>query len=345
MAGMQSGQAGNGAADVVIDIHAHMLVPQAAEHVPVDQAPELDEFIRYAGERSNAYNRSGYAAVQPHMLDVDVRLREMDRMGVQYQAVAIAPAQYYYWADPDAGAKAATVINDGIAETVAQHPDRLVGMGTLPMQYPDAAVEELERVCGTLGFRGVSINPSAQGVDYDDSRYEAFWAKAAELDTTVILHPNGFCSGERLSDYYLINVVGNPLETTVALTRIILGGVLERHPSLKIVSVHGGGYLGFYMDRMDHATQQRDDVGYNLSRLPSEYLKQMYFDTVVHSPEALAYLLSRVGAEHMVLGTDYPYDMGVMDPVPHVDAIPGLDPADRSLIVGANAAKLLRLDI
>ena len=336
--------AGGGAADVVIDIHAHMLVPQAAEHVPVDQAPQLDEFIRFAGERSNAYNRRGYAAVQPHMLDVDVRLREMDRMGVQYQAVAIAPAQYYYWADPDAGAKAATVINDGIAETVAQHPDRLVGMGTLPMQHPAAAVEELERVCTTLGFRGVSINPSAQGVDYDDPRYEPFWAKAAELDTVVILHPNGFCAGERLSDYYLINVVGNPLETTVALTRIILGGVLERHPSLKIVSVHGGGYLGFYMDRMDHATQQRDDVGYNLSRPPSEYLKQMYFDTVVHNPDALAYLLSRVGAEHVVLGTDYPYDMGVLDPVAHVDQIPGLAADDRRLIVGANAAKLLGID-
>ena len=278
------------------------------------------------------------------MVDLDVRLGEMDRMGVQYQAAAIAPAQYYYWADPDAGAKAVTCINDGSRKWCRS--------------VPTASSASARRRCRTrmrpstsssasVRPRTASVaspsNPSAQRIDYDDARYDAFWAKAAELESVIVLHPNGFCSGERLTDYYLINVVGNPMETTVAFTRIIVGGVLERHPSL-IVAVHGGGYLGFYMDRMDHAAEQRDDVGYNLSRPPSDYLKAMYFDTVVHNPDALAYLLSRVGSDHVVLGTDYPYDMGVMDPVAHADKIPNLDPADGRRIVGGNAAKLLGID-
>lgn len=327
-----------------IDLHCHMLVPEAAELVRHEFAPEKDEFIRWAGERSNAYNRTAYAEVEPHLTDPQVRIREMDRMGVDIQAVAIAPLQYYYWATPELGAQVTRFINDRMAELVEAHPDRLVGLGTLPMQDPDAAVEELERITVGHGFPGVSVNPSAQGVDYDDPRYEPFWQKVVERDALVVLHPNGFCHGQRLSDYYLINVVGNPLETTVALTRIILGGVVERHPWVKILAVHGGGYLPFYMDRMDHAADKRTDVAYTLSRPPTWYLKQLYFDTVVHG-DGLDYLIERVGVDHVCMGTDYPYDMGEWDPVGRVARVAGLTDQDREKIQGGTAARLLKLKL
>ena len=326
----------------VIDLHCHVLVPEANDLVAPEFAPEKDPFRRWAGERSNAYNATAFADLVPAMTDPQTRLRAMDRMGVDIQAVAPAPSQYAYWASPELGGRAARLINDAIADLVAGHPDRLVGLGTLPMQDPDAAVEELDRIASTHGFPGVSINPSAEGVDYDDPRYEAFWQKAVERDVLVILHPNGFCDGQRLSDYYLINVVGNPLETTVALSRIIMGGVLERHPEVKLLAVHGGGYLPFYTDRMDHAAAHRPDVGYNLSRPPSTYLKQLYFDTVVFG-DGLDYLVDRVGADHVCLGTDYPYDMGEADPVARVGRVAGLSAEDRDKIQGLNAARLLKL--
>jgi aminocarboxymuconate-semialdehyde decarboxylase len=330
--------------DLTIDIHAHALVPAAADLVQHEWAPEKDEFLRFGGERSNAYNRRAFAELQPRMTDVELRIRDMDRQGVMYQAVAIAPPQYYYWTSPDLGAEAARLINDSLAELVDARPDRLVALGTLPMHNPPAAVEELDRIADRYGFPGVSINPSAQGVDYDDPRYETFWRRVAERDLLVVLHPNGFCQGERLTDYYMINVVGNPLETTIALAHIVLGGIVERHPGIKILAVHGGGYLTFYADRMDHAAAQRDDVAYNLSRPPSWYLKQLYFDTVVHG-DGLEYLIDRVDAGHVCMGSDYPYDMGHADPVGHVNGIGGLTGEQRRAILGGNAARLLGLKV
>jgi aminocarboxymuconate-semialdehyde decarboxylase len=328
----------------IIDVHCHVLVPEANDLVAGEFAADKDPFRRWGGERSNAYNAAAFADLVPAMTDLEIRLRDMDRMGVDIQALAPAPAQYAYWASPDLGLRAARLINDAIAGLVAAHPDRFVGLGTLPMQDPDAAVEELERITTTHGFRGVSINPSAEGVDYDDPRYAAFWRTAEERDALVVLHPNGFCDGRRLSDYYLINVVGNPLETTVALSRIIMGGILERHPEVKILAVHGGGYLPFYADRMDHAAAHRPDVAYNLSRPPSTYLKQLYYDTVVFG-DGLDYLIDRVGAERVCMGTDYPYDMGEDDPVARVGRVAGLSREDRDRIQGLNAARLLKLEV
>lgn len=328
----------------IIDLHCHLSVPEANDLVAGEFTPDKEPFLQWGGERSNAYNAKSFADLVPALTDPELRLREMDRMGVDIQAVAPAPAQYFYWATPELGLRAARLINDGIAGLVAGHPDRFVGLGTLPMQDPDAAVEELERVTATHGFAGVSINPSAEGVDYDDPRYEVFWRKAVERDVLVVLHPNGFCDGRRLSDYYLINVIGNPLETSVALARIIMGGIVERHPEVKILAVHGGGYLTFYADRMDHAAAHRPDVGYNLSRPPSTYLKQLYFDTVVFG-DGLDYLIDRVGADHVCMGTDYPYDMGETDPVGRVGRVAGLSSEDRDKIQGLNAARLLKLKV
>jgi aminocarboxymuconate-semialdehyde decarboxylase len=324
-----------------VDIHAHTIVPRVSDLIADRFTPELDPFLRFGGE-STAYNEGLAPTLVPMLTDPARRLETMDRQGIDLQAVSIAPPHYHYWADPELGARIARVQNDGIAELVAGHPDRLVGLGTLPMQAPERAVDELERVVTDLGFPGVSINPSAEGHDYDEPGYAPFWARAEELKTVVVLHPNGFSNGERLTSYYMVNVVGNPLETTVALTHIVLGGILERHPRIRIVAVHGGGYLPFYADRWDHAYANRPEVGRHISRPPSDYLGMLYFDTVVFG-KGLARLIELVGADHIVMGTDYPYDMGDVDPLGRIAALDDLTVEQRRGIAGGTAAELLGL--
>ncbi len=343
----QTGSAGttrarNGSDEPTIDIHCHVLVPESEQLVADEFDPAKDPFIHYLGPSSRAYNREHYSDIVPQMTDVSIRLKDMDRMGIDLQAVSLAPGQYYYFTSPDLGAEVARMQNDHIAEVVAAAPDRFVGLGTLPMQNPQAAVAELDRIMTDLDFRGVSINPSAEGIDYDDARYEPFWQKVVEHDAVVVLHPNGFSDGQRLDDYYLINVVGNPMESTVAVSRMIFGGVFERHPDAHVCVVHGGGYLPFYLDRMDHAYEARADCREHITRPPSSYLRDLYFDTVVFG-DSLRHLVERVGHEQIVLGTDYPYDMGVDDPLGLIAATANIGDDEAKLITGGTAATLLHL--
>jgi aminocarboxymuconate-semialdehyde decarboxylase len=182
------------------------------------------------------------------------------------------------------------------------------------------------------------------GRDYDHPDYRPFWSRVQELNATIILHPQGYSDGARLTGYYMINVVGNPLDSTVATMKLIFGGVLEEFPDLKIVVVHGGGYLPFYADRMDHAFEVRPECRENISQRPSEYLKRMYFDTMVFGRVALGYLVRLYGSDHVLLGTDYPYDMGESDPIGLIESVEGLDENDIANIVGGNAARLLELE-
>ena len=325
-----------------IDIHAHVTVPEATEFVRPHLDAFKDPFLRFGGV-STAYNERLAPDLKGWLTDPAKRLARMDRQGIRRQVISIAPAHYYYWASPELGAAVARIQNDSIAETVAAHPDRLTGLASLPMQAPVLAVEELRRAVTSLGLAGVSINPSAEGRDYDDPEYEPFWEAAEELDALVLLHPNGVHEGSRLTKYYMINVVGNPMETTIALSHLILGGVLERHPAAKILAVHGGGYLPFYMDRMDHAYEARSDVSACITRPPSTYAKQLFFDSVVFG-DGLERLVRLVGADHVVMGTDYPFDMGDDDPIGRIGSLAALSSNDRASIFGDNARRLLRRD-
>jgi aminocarboxymuconate-semialdehyde decarboxylase len=331
------------ASGLTVDIHNHVIVPEAARMVEGMFRPEYDPFVLYGGDKSNAYNAENFPKLLPKMVGLDERLEDMDRMGIQIDALAIGPPQYYYWTEPALGAELAEVQNDRIAELVASNPDRFVGMGTLPMQDPERAVGELERVVTKLGFPGISINTSVNGEDYDHPKFRPLFARAQELDATVILHPNGFTGGARFTDYYMINVVGNPLDSTVATMKMIYGGVFEELPDLKVVVVHGGGYLPFYADRMDHAFDVRPECRENISLKPSEYLKRVHFDTMVFGEVSLGYLIQRYGSDHVLLGTDYPYDMGETDPIGLIERVEGLGEADVANIVGGNAARLLGL--
>lgn len=321
-----------------IDVHAHLFVPEAAELARPHLAPDpraalYAEETRILGRRQDA-ERHG------HLTDLDTRLAEMDAMGVDMQVVSPAPGQCYHRLPPDIAVAAARRVNDGVAAFIARRPDRLAGMGTVPMQSGEAAAEELERCVRVLGLKGVEILTNIAGKELSDPAHEAFWAKAAELGTVVMIHPGGFTQPERLGRFYLNNVLGNPLDTTIALHYLILDGVLERHSGLKLLAAHGGGFLPAYSGRIDHGWGARSDAHGDLPHPPSTYLKRIYVDAIVFTGHQLAALVALLGAGHVLMGTDYPYDMGEYDPLGH---LAGLDESTRVAIAGGNARALFGL--
>jgi aminocarboxymuconate-semialdehyde decarboxylase len=325
---------------LVADVHAHVSVPEAVALANEHLDPANDPRLRFSDTRTNAYNRLQAEHIGTKLTDPSERLADMDAMGIDVQLLSIAPPQYYYQAEPDLGAQLSRVQNDRIAELASTAPDRLVPMGTLPLQAPAEAQRELRRITDELGFRGLEINTNVAGTDLDDPGLAWFWEEVERRDVTVVLHPHGFSHAERLDAYYLANVVGLPLESTIAVSRLILAGVLERHPALKLVVVHGGGYLPTYIARTDHAWQHRPETRQHISRRPSEYLRRVHFDTTTHSADAVALLVARYGADHVMLGTDYPFDMGETDPVSLI-ADADLGAEQSQLVLGGNVARLM----
>jgi aminocarboxymuconate-semialdehyde decarboxylase len=273
----------------------------------------------------------------PLLTRVETRLAEMDAAGVDVQVVSPSPSQYHYWADPELARTITHAVNRGIAALLAEEPSRFAGLGLVPLQHPDLLVAALDDAL-ELGMAGVEISSHAPGVELSDARLDPFWNRAAQTGAVVFLHPFGCTLDERLDRFYLSNTVGQPVENAVALSHLIFAGVLDRHPGLRIVAAHGGGYLPTYLGRADHAWLVRPDAR-GCADPPSSYLRRLWFDSLVHTPEALRALVAAVGADRVLLGSDYPFDMGVPDPVVRLDAA-GLTAADRDAIAGGNAEKL-----
>lgn len=324
-----------------VDVHAHVAVPAVEAllagqpgHAEQQQADSVT-----AGEASMAYNRAHFGALIPRLTDLDVRLAAMDQAGVDMQAVAPVP-QAHAWAGRALSERIVAVTNEAVAAFCARQPGRLLPVGTVALQHPDLAVEQLRQAVTGLRLRGVQISTAAApGVELDDPRLAEFWAAAEELGAAVLIHPWGCTLGSRLNAYYLFNTVGNPTETALALSRIIFSGLLERHPGLKIWSAHGGGYLPSYIVRADHAWSAREDAR-TTRRPPGELLRQTFTDSLVYTPEQLRHLVAVMGPGQVTLGSDYPFDMGVEDPVERLAAA-GLDDATVAAVRGGNAARLL----
>jgi aminocarboxymuconate-semialdehyde decarboxylase len=326
---------------LTFDMHAHISVPRAHQfalpHIDFSTIP----LAHFASEETKALNLKQDADIRERMAGNDERLRHLDEMGIDMQLICPPPPQCYYTVKLDIAVPATKMLNDGIAEFVAKRPDRYVALGGVPMQDGQEAAKELERCMKELKFKGVEILTSVGGKELSDPAFAPFWKKAEELGALVLLHPNGF-RDDRFSRFYFNNVIGNPLETTMALHYLIFDGVLERHPNLKIFAVHGGGYLGAYSGRIDHAWGARSDSHGKLPKPPTEYLKQVYFDTVVFTPIQLEALVKTFGVDHVFLGTDYPFDMADFDAIEHVVAT-GFDAMMTAAICGGNAKKLLGL--
>lgn len=327
---------------MIVDVHAHVLLPSLHEEVVrrapegVAAAAELDH--RRNGAASQQVSGPMVAARIPRLIDVAERLRIMDEQGVDRQWVSASPNHYYPWAEEDLAVWACTEANRLIAEHVAQAPERLTGLGLVPLQWPERARELLEDAVLGRGLLGVEISSAAGDVELSDPRLEPFWARAAELGCPVFVHPFGCTLDERLDRFYLVNTVGQPVENAVALSHLIFGGVLDRHPGLRVVAAHGGGYLPTAIGRSDHAWRVRPDAQ-GCKHPPSHYLTRIWFDTVVHDPRALRQLIEVAGHSQVLMGSDYPFDMGSEDPVGFLRTA-GLAPDVERAVLGGNATEL-----
>jgi aminocarboxymuconate-semialdehyde decarboxylase len=328
-----------------VDIHCHVLT-EAAEAM-FQAAGQIDRRPRevFANARTREVNRQQAERTRVQFISVEQRLADMDVMGIDIQALTPAPNQTYYDTPPDFGIATARAINDNIADIVARHPDRFVGLGTVPFQAPDLAVAELDRLHRSLGLRGIEIATNVAGEDLSADRFRRIFAKAEELALTLFMHPTGFTEARRFADHYFTNIIGNPLDTTVAVHHLIFDGVLEDCPRLKLVLAHGGGYLPAYSGRIDHAASARADCCERIGDMPTSYLKRLYFDSLVYTHPQLEYLVRQYGADRVLMGTDYPADMGEIDPIGFIDGAAGLTTEERAQILGLNAARLLGIEV
>jgi aminocarboxymuconate-semialdehyde decarboxylase len=304
-----------------IDVHAHCAVPEA---------------MALMGARLE----------RPSLLvsSVPERLRAMDEQGIDVEALSINP--YWYPTDRDVAKQLIRIQNEKLAEFCATNPDRFVAFTTVALQHPDLAIEQLEEGIKKYGLRGVSAGCSVNGQELADPKFHPFWAKVEQLDVLVFIHPQAAGAASDLKSRLkgsggLDNTIGNPLETTIALSHLIFEGTLDRFPGLKICAAHGGGYLPSYASRSDAiGTTFPDRITVKLRKKPTEYLRQLYFDALVFTPEALRHLVAEAGSGQIVMGTDYPFPW-TQTSVDHILTTPGLSDAERVAMLGGTAAKLL----
>jgi aminocarboxymuconate-semialdehyde decarboxylase len=330
-----------------VDLHCHALFPEVEKLVAglPQKLAEPEMMLRAMGAATVHYNNTTMLPqVGPKLVNLELRLRDMDDMGVDMQLVSPTSTQHYYWAEPDLAREVVRIQNEGIAHLCQSHPERFIGLGTLALQHPDLAIEQLDHAVRTLGLRGVEISTMVGSKELDDPSLERFWAKVEELGCIVFIHPFGTTLGARLDRHYLSNVIGQPIETTIALSHLIFGGVLDRYPGVRLLAAHGGGYLPSYIGRSNHAYHSRPDA-HGCKKPPGEYLKQIWFDHLVYEPEALRHLVAEVGASQVVIGTDYPFDMGHYAIAGLLEAVPGLSGEERDAILHGNAERLLGMKL
>jgi predicted TIM-barrel fold metal-dependent hydrolase len=326
----------------VIDAHGHLLVPEAnalADGHPREAADAAAERASFT-EASIAANQAQIKRVWPQLTSAERRLADLDAIGVDIQLVGPMP-MHRYWAGPELAVKLTTTINEAVAAHCAQGQGRLYGLGTVPLQHPGLAVRELERAIGELGLKGISVSTNVDGRELADRAFDPVWEAAAALGAVVFIHPWGCSLGARLGTHFLGNTFGQPTETALALSHLIFGGTLDRHPGLRLLAAHGGGFLPTYIGRSDHAWTERPDAR-GCAHQPSSYLRRIWYDALVYTPQALRHLVEVAGADKVVLGTDYPFDMGVTDPVERAAAA-GLPAADLTAILSGNAVGLFGL--
>ncbi|GAA3617511.1 amidohydrolase family protein [Nonomuraea rosea] len=325
-----------------VDVHAHVLLPEIEQAVAgrpgLAAHRELD--VRRNGAESLAVSGRMIEARIARLTQVPARLADMDAAGVDAQIVSPSPSHYHYWADRDLARTVWRLAGEGVAAHCAAAPDRLSGMGLAPLQHPELMVQALDDALA-LGLKGVEISSHAPGRELSDPGYEPFWAHAAQTGAVVFLHPFGCTLDERLDRWYLSNLVGAPVENAVALSHLIFSGVLDRHPGLRLLAAHGGGYLPYYLGRADHGWRVRPE-SHTCAEPPSAYLRRISYDSLVFEPAVLRALIDTAGVSQVLLGSDHPFDMGVEDPLDRLRAaLP--DQAGYDAVSGGNAVRLFRL--
>jgi aminocarboxymuconate-semialdehyde decarboxylase len=301
-----------------IDIHAHVIIPEATALMGAKTAPD---------------NASVMAPT---------RFERMDEWGTDMQALSINPT--WYGVEREVARQVIRVQNEKLAELCAKYPDRFVAFASVAMQFPDMAAEQLEEGVKKYNLRGAAIGGHVNGDELSAPKFDPFWKKAEELSCVVFMHPQGIPEMDKrlAGNGGLTNVIGNPLETTIFLSHLVFDGTLDRFPGLKICAAHGGGYLPSYAARSDYGCNRFPDNCKTIKKKPSEYLRQLYFDSMVFTPEGLRHMVAECGASQIMIGTDYPFPWSTTT-VDHVLNTPGLSDSDRRAILGETAAKLLKI--
>ena len=326
-----------------IDVHAHCVPTGVLDTLVAEGGRYGIEITEEQGKRKALIaGRIVAAPLRPDLSDVGHRIAAMDAAGVEVQVLSSWIDMTAYALEADAGTRYSRMFNEALMATVEQHPDRFRALCTVPLQTPEAAAAELRHAVTSLGMVGAEIATAVDGRDLDDPELEPFWAAAEELQALILIHPYQSLKGRGVERYFLNNMVGNPAESTIAIAHLIFGGVFERHPNLKVCMVHGGGFAPFQAGRWDHGFgRNARGAAANLTKPPSHWLAQLYYDTVLHSPATLRFLIDSVGADHVVLGSDYPFEMGDAASVATVNAVPGLTDAERQAILSDNLQRLL----
>ncbi len=321
----------NGTRVRTVDVHAHCAVPAALALMGLKLAgPGLRTDLDMATE-------------------VDLRIQTMDEQGIDIEALSINP-NWYRVDDRDLAGQIIEIQNEALAEACAENPDRFVAFASVALQFPELAADQLADGVKKYGLRGVAIGGNVAGAELSDPQFNPFWAKVEELGVLAFIHPQADGAPDQLASRfkgngYLSNVIGNPLETTIALSHLIFEGTLDRYPGLKICAAHAGGFLPSYAGRSDHGGPVRPDLSPGgkhgpIKKAPSEYLKQMYYDTMVFRPEGVRHLAAEVGARQLMVGTDYPYPW-TSTAIDLILETPGLSDDDKIAILGGTAARLL----
>lgn len=328
-----------------IDAHGHIIVAEiTASRGNESWRPRIERTEHGTFSTTGTDSRSG-----PHeheSTDIAGIMRDMDALRIDTMLICPPPYLFLYHLEPQEGLRAARIQNDALATLQRAHPERFAPLATVPLQDPPLAVAELRRATRELGLHGVEIGSSVQGVHLGDARFRPFWRACAEDDIFVFIHPDYFQahSSPTLSQYYLVNLVGNPCETGLAAAHIVFSGVLQVYSDLRILLAHAGGVAPWIMGRWSHGYQKRGEVRRDLGHDPLEDCHKFYYDTVIHSQAALQFLMQQVGADHVLLGSDYFFDMGPDDPVGEVEALAGLTVQQREAILGGTASRLARVE-
>jgi aminocarboxymuconate-semialdehyde decarboxylase len=337
--------------------HARPAASRAAAHRAIDTHAHwypsawLDLFVR-DGAREGAVlerNGDGYTIktqrivnkFDEEFVDLDLRLAGMQRQRVDVQALSLT-APMVYWASPGFGLALSQAYNDAASAAHAKHPDRFVGLAMVPMQAPELAVKELERAATLPGMRGLYLATHVNGANLDERRFWDVYAKAEELGWTIFLHPIDTIGRERTANYYLKNLLGNPYDTGVAAASLVFGGVLDAFPKLEVNLPHAGGTFPWLIGRLDHGTRVRPELRH-MKAPPSAYVRRFTYDTIGHNATINLGLIRMVGADRVLLGSDYCFDMGLADPLGEIERLEALTAEERALITGRTAATLLRL--
>ncbi len=324
-----------------IDVHTHVLTEETAAllskeapKVPVTITPiDADNTVLdVGGVAYRPYPRGGF--------DLARRLADMDAAGIGVHVLSATPQTYMYDREPALAAATSAIQNDQMAAHIKAHPDRFWGIATLPMQDPKRAADELTRAVRKLGLRGAMIGSNVMGKNLDDESFAPLWAAAEALGAFIFVHPAHVAGADRLKSYYLRNFIGNPLDTTIAAACLYFGGVMDRHPKLKICLAHGGGFTPYQAARWQHGWQVRPEAKKNITKQPTDIAQRFLYDTILHSAEVLEFMIGHVGAERVMLGSDYPYDMAMLDCARHVQGLK-VGAGVKTAILSGNAEKLL----